>query len=76
MSDADEMTHDEMTHDEWIHDKMIHDYAAVKMVAAADSDQVAADGEADSDRHDDEMTTICIDDGDDAAVLFDSSNSI
>ena len=66
MSDADGMTHDEMT----------HDYAAVKMVAAADSDQVAADGEADSDRHDGEMTTNCSDDSDVAAVLFDSSNSI
>lgn len=61
MSDADEMTHDE-----WIHDKMIHDYAAMKMVAAADSDRYDGDGE---------MTTICSD-GDVAAVLFDSSNSI
>lgn len=59
MSDADEMT---------------HDYAAAEMVAAADSDQVAADGEADSDHHDGEMATICSDDV--AAVLFDSSNSI
>ena len=71
MSDADEMTHDE-----WIHDKMIHDYAAMKMVAAADSDQVAADGESDSDHHYGEMTTICSDDSDVAEVLFDSSNSI
>ena len=71
MSDADEMTHDEMT----------HDYAAAEMVvdvmvAAADSDQVDVDGESDSDHHDGgEMTTICSD-GDDAVVLFDSSNSI
>ena len=72
MSDADEMTHDE-----WIHDKMNHDYAAAEMVAAVDSDQVADDGEVDSDHHDGEMTMICIDDGNDvAAVLFDSSNSI
>ena len=64
MSDAGEMT---------------HDYAAAEMVAdvmvaAVDSDQIAADGEADSDHHDCEMTTICSDD--DAAVLFDSSNNI
>lgn len=69
MSDADEMTH---------HDEMTHDYAAAEMVvdvmvAAADSDQVDADGESDSDRHD-EMTTICSDGV--AEVLFDSSNSI
>ena len=66
MSDADEMT---------------HDYAAAEMVAdvmvaAVDSDQVAADGEADSDHHYGEMTTICSDDSDVAEVLFDSSNSI
>ena len=69
MGDAGEMTHDEMT----------HDYAATKMVAAVDSDQVAADGEVDSDHHDaygdDEIVTVCS--GDDvAAVLFDSSNNI
>ena len=71
MGDAGEMTHDEMT----------HDYAAAEMVAAADSDQVDADGESDSDHHDSyddgEMATVCSDDGDDvAAVLFDSSNNI
>lgn len=69
MSDAGEMTHDEMT----------HDYAAAKMVAAVDSDQVDADGEADSDCHDSygdgEMATVCNGDGV-AAVLFDSSNNI
>ena len=65
MSDADEMT---------------HDYAAAEMVAdvmvaAVDIDQVAADGESDSDRHDGEMTTICSDDGDGVAeALFDSNN--
>ena len=52
-------------------DEMTHDYAAAEMVAdvmvaAVDSDQGDVDGEADSDRHD----------GDVAAVLFDSSNSI
>ena len=76
MGDAGEMTHDVMTHDE-----MTHDYAAVKMVAVVDSDQVDADGEIDSDRHDSygdgEMTTVCSDDCDGvAAVLFDSSNNI
>ena len=71
MSDADGMTHDEWIHDKMIHDEMTHDYAA------ADSDQVAADGESDSDRHDGEMTTIYSDDGNDVvAVLSDSSNSI
>ena len=70
MGDAGEMTHDEMT----------HDYAAAEMVAAADSDQVDADGESDSDRHDSydddgEMATVCSDDGV-AVVLFDSSNNI
>ena len=83
MSDADGMTHDEWIHDKMIHDEMTHDVKTYdKMThdyAAADSDQVAADGESDSDRHDGdgEMTTICSDDGNDvAAVLFDSSNSI
>lgn len=64
MSDAGEMT---------------HDYAAAEMVAAVDSDQVAADGEIDSDRHDSdgdgENATVCSDDGDGvASVLFDSNN--
>ena len=76
MSDADEMTHDEWIHDKMIHDEMTHDYAAAEMVAAADSDQVAADGEVDSDRHDGEMTNNCSDDSDVAEVLFDSSNNI
>ena len=63
------------------HDEMTHDYAAAKMVAAVDSDQVDAAGEVDSDRHDSyddgEMATVCSDDGDDvASVLFDSSNNI
>ena len=52
--------------------------AAAVMVAAADSDQVDADGEADSDRHDSyggEMATVCSGDGD-AEALFDSSNNI
>lgn len=67
MSDAGEMTHDEMT----------HDYAAAKMVAAVDSDQVAADGEVDSDHHDacGEIATVCGNDGV-ATVLFDSGNNI
>ena len=68
MGDAGEMTHDEMT----------HDYAAAEMVAAADSDQVDADGEIDSDRHDSygDGATVCNDDDGVAAVLFDSSNNI
>ena len=79
MGDAGEMTHDEMT----------HDYAAVQMVAAADSDRGDADemvAAADSDHHDSDdgdmthddakVTTICNDDGDGvAAVLIDSSNN-
>ena len=61
--------------------EMTHDYAAAEMVAAADSDQVDADGESDSDRHDSdgdgENATVCSDDGDGvASVLFDSSNNI
>ena len=61
--------------------RKVYDYAAAEMVAAADSDQVDADGEIDSDRHDSdgdgENATVCSDDGDGvASVLFDSSNNI
>ena len=63
------------------HDEMTHDYAAAKTVAVVDSDQVDVAGEVDSDRHDsygdDEMATVCSDDGDGvAAVLVYSSNNI
>ena len=59
--------------------EMTHDYAAAELVAAADSDQVAADGEIDSDRHDScvdgEIATVCGNDGV-ATVLFDNGNNI